>query len=489
MTGRFRVLTMAAVTTRIHKSTAVTLGLALLVVLGGCGGSSHATKEGTKTSGQITLKMETPDSPQASAEFFAKRVDQLTHGHLRVIQAADYSSADPANEVRLAAALRQGKVQMAYMPSRAWERDGGRVLGFRALQAPFLITSYPLLHQVATGPVARQLLASLRRENVVGLGLVPDELRRLLSRKPLFSAGDFQGARIRVVTSPTTERIFRALGAEPVTNLTADQVGPALAAGKLAAVETSMQAIANNSYNKQASYLAANLPVFAKTQTIAISKRTFGRLDSGDRKALEDAAAATAAQADPGTQERSELKAICTSGLRIAPVSAAGIESLQRAASPVYAQLESDASTKQAIGAIQQLKQQVPVAQSVVPSCAHGPATQPTSQRFPTGTFETKLTADDVVKAGFPANKAHWEALTFRKDGTWLDVWFHPRQADNPPGGGRYIVRGDTVKLTPAGPDTVKWSYFRGQLTFQIVSVPDSFAQFTYTAHPWRKIG
>jgi hypothetical protein len=110
------------------------------------------------------------------------------------------------------------------------------------------------------------------------------------------------------------------------------------------------------------------------------------------------------------------------------------------------------------------------------------------SHPFPTGTFETILTRADVVKAGFPPENAHWETLTFRKNGTWWDVWFHPRRADQPPGGGKYTVRGDTLTLTPAGPDVVKWSYFQGQLTFRIVSVPDAFAQFTYTAHPWRKI-
>jgi C4-dicarboxylate-binding protein DctP len=96
---------------------------------------------------------------------------------------------------------------------------------------------------VTTGPVGRELLASLSRNGLVGLGLVPDEMRRILARRPVLSASDFHGARIRVVTSPTSVRMFQALGAIPLTSFTSDQVGPALASGRLDGIETSTQSI------------------------------------------------------------------------------------------------------------------------------------------------------------------------------------------------------------------------------------------------------
>ena len=49
-----------------------------------------------------------------------------------------YSSADPANEARLAAALQNGVRDLTVLPSRAWESQG--VKTFRALQAPFLVS-------------------------------------------------------------------------------------------------------------------------------------------------------------------------------------------------------------------------------------------------------------------------------------------------------------------------------------------------------------
>jgi hypothetical protein len=109
------------------------------------------------------------------------------------------------------------------------------------------------------------------------------------------------------------------------------------------------------------------------------------------------------------------------------------------------------------------------------------------SARFPTGTFLQKITAADLHRAGLDLDDAHWERLTFRADGTWTDVWFHPRVAGQPPAGGRYVVRGDTLRLLGT-PDTVRWRYAAGKLTFSVVHVPDRLARLGYVAHPWQKI-
>ena len=105
---------------------------------------------------------------------------------------------------------------------------------------------------------------------------------------------------------------------------------------------------------------------------------------------------------------------------------------------------------------------------------------------FPQGTFETKITHADLRGTAFPSDNAHWETLSFH-NGTWRDVWFHPRRGDQPPAGGRYAVHGQELTLLPVR-DVVRWSYFRGQLRFRIVDVADSFGRFTYTVHPWRRI-
>ena len=584
-----------------HARTAAISALALTLGATGCFGGSGKTKVGGKQLRQVTLFMQTPDAPAADAEYFIQQVKERTNGRIRIVEGGnEYSSRDPDNEARLVRALRSGKEQMAYIPSRAWER-ASTVTSFRALQAPFLVTDYTLLRRITTGSIGASMLKSLGRIDVIGLGLVPDELRRPLGRKPLVSAAAFRDAKIRVVTSPTGVLVLRSLGAVPLTSFTSNQVGPALQSGRLDGVESSTKSIADNNYEAEARYLPANIALFAKTQTIAIRRDVFARLGEADQAVLRAAAAAAVAHANPAAEEQAEVEQLCTRGMRVVPASPDALASLRRAAQPAYAKLERDAATAAAIEGIQRLAEHERVAAlapcqgSATASSTGTPFPQgrfesmlteadfaragaqrdpnfpepwqitiehgrwrtnehpsfgghyilhgdeitfvierpadaageretvkwsyyrgeltlrivsvrdagarviytahrwkriggATPPRFPTGTFETKITSADLRGTPFPLENAHWETLTFRKDGTWRDVWLHPRRADQPPGEGHYTVRGDVITLVPANPDVLRWSYYRGLLTFKVISDPDAFGSFTYTVHPWRKI-
>ena len=256
---------------RAFGTAIVATGLAC--ALAACGSANDLNKEGTKIAARkVTLTMFSSEGPTTDTTYFDAQVAQRTHGQLRVVMEAGYSNANQANERRLAAALRENKVQMGYIPSRAWELDGRRVLDFRALQAPFLVTSYPLLRAVTTGGVAAQMLASLSRNGIVGLGLVPEELRLVLGRRPLVSASEFRGARLRVVASPTSVLVFRALGAIALTNITPRGTATDLSDGHIDGIESDPFNIANNSYVPDAMYLPSNVALFAKAETLVITE-------------------------------------------------------------------------------------------------------------------------------------------------------------------------------------------------------------------------
>jgi hypothetical protein len=122
---------------------------------------------------------------------------------------------------------------------------------------------------------------------------------------------------------------------------------------------------------------------------------------------------------------------------------------------------------------------------TLVTGCGGSAGTGKASGPFPKGTFKTTITREDLRGTPFPDSDAHVELLTFA-NGTWRDVWL-PRRADQPIAGGRLLVRGNEVTFVGPG-DRLTWSYYRGNLTFRIVGVADTFARFTYTVHPWHKI-
>ncbi len=473
--------------------------------LGACGSATALDKEGTNApSAPITLVMQTPDAPLPGPTYFAEQVSQRTHGQLTVVVVPGYNSCYPTNEMLLVKALVQGQAQMGYLPSRAWERVGQKVLSFRALQAPFLVNNYALLRAVVSGPVAEQMLTSLSADGLVGLGLVPMELRRPLGVHPLVSLADFRGARVRVIPSATSMQDLQALDAVPSPNWNCQQVGPALSAGQLQGIESSTLDIGNNSYNQQAKYLSGNVVLFAKTETITITKKTFDHLSPEDRAALVDAAAATVAEADPASEEQAERAQLCGAGLQIVDATPSQLSAMERATAPVYRELERDPATKKAILEIEALKAHDRGDVATLPSCNKAPAIgiPALTQAFPTGVYESVLSAAEMVKAGYAPQDAHTERLTF-KNGRWLDQWigrcipYQPGVAplaaaghgDCAPGSGTYTVKGDLIAFGPAAINFVfRWSYFRGQLTLQPDNRTAQINSFPFDAQPWTKV-
>jgi TRAP-type C4-dicarboxylate transport system substrate-binding protein len=464
------------------------LTLAAALVASGCFGGSGRTKAGAAAGETVVLTMETPDAPDSNAEFFIRQVQARTHGHIRIVEAgSDFGSCDPDNESRLVAALQAGNAQMAYIPSRAWERSSP-VRSFRALQAPLLVQNYPLLRRITTGPIGRAMLAELETIDLVGLGLVADELRRPLGVRPLSSADDFDDARIRIVNSPTSEMSMRALGSAPTTGLTCTEVPAALREGAVDGIETAPHPIESNDYVRAASYLTSDVPLFAKTQTIAIRRDIFDRLSPVDRAALRAGASATALHANPGAQETAEVRRLCENGLIIVSAGRAQRSVLRREADRGLAALRRDSTTRRFLAAIETAAAQEPNSISSLHPCnASAPASQ-TGTAFPEGQFTSPLTAEDFERGGatqeddFP----HPWAITIR-EGRWATN-------EEPSYGGRYFVHGDRVTFLIQRPpdsagvrETLQWSYFRARLSFRIIEVADAGSRVIYAAHPWTR--
>ena len=182
-----------------------TVALVLAVgLLAGCGSGAADKAGGSST--PVVLRLadsNNSDQPDTGAlEYFAAQVARRSGGNLRVrITYMAAGSATPYVEERTIAAVRAGRFDLGWIGARAWDEVG--VKSFRALQAPFLITSKRLLDRVVTSPLAGEMLDSLKAKNVVGVALVPDYLRHPAGMgRPLVSPADFDGARVRISAVP-----------------------------------------------------------------------------------------------------------------------------------------------------------------------------------------------------------------------------------------------------------------------------------------------
>ena len=124
------------------RLAAIAAGVALALGLVACGGDddNNAADTATTGGGGPTLNLAyvtTATHPYGLAVAdFAKKVDAT--GELTITTQASYPQAEP----QLLADVRSGVVDMATISSAIWDTAG--IDAFQALQAPFLITNYPL---------------------------------------------------------------------------------------------------------------------------------------------------------------------------------------------------------------------------------------------------------------------------------------------------------------------------------------------------------
>jgi TRAP-type C4-dicarboxylate transport system substrate-binding protein len=328
-----------------------------LAALPGCGGSLTTKAGGRERDRQATvLTMVVADGGQART-VFADGVRRLSHGTLRIeIRTANPSALGVSQlqaERRDIARVERGDIPMAWLPSRIWESEG--VASFRALWAPFVVTSHALLWKIVSSLVAREMLRGTEKRGVVGLALVPVDLRRVLGReRPLVSLAAFRGARVATY-SPTEAEVLRALGAIP--RLDVAPVDNSLRERRIDGVEAGAFYILVNGYAHTAPYVPANVVLFARTDVIAINKRAFDGLTPGQRASLREAARQTVrAQRHLGDTETQLLEGLCELGARFGVATKAQLAQLEEAERPVYDELARDPEVRGYLEQIQAIK-------------------------------------------------------------------------------------------------------------------------------------
>jgi TRAP-type transport system periplasmic protein len=492
--------------TLTHRVLGILAVSAVATGVAACG-SQRADKSGASVKSDVTLTLEMPDHGDKLGAAFAAAVARRSRGSVRVEIGRGYDGLLPANELHLARALEAGRTEIAYLPARAWSAAG--IPAFRALLAPFAVTTNETAQAVASGQIARDVLAALPR-SVVGLALVPAESRRVLAVQPPLSPADFRGLRLRVGDDPQSAAAFEALGATPVQGLPAREAITALRDRRIDGVESSPASILINEYWTDTRHLSA-YGVFPNFESIALSRAAWQRLSPAQREAVRTAAedAVKSARTIIAAQERAELAQLCAAGVRVAVPTAQQLKQLVEAARPAAAGLARDATAARVVAAIDHLPGAGPrpLAAPLPGACTHDgggdrPATAATPAAFPNGVYVTKVSSAQFHEAGAyaPKHLKDWTLTTRMHDGRWTQTvrpTFPDECADvpspaHPACRGTYRVNGDKVTVMwsqPRGvPERLKWSYFDGVLRFEPIDITDP-SELAIYGQPWRKVG
>jgi TRAP-type C4-dicarboxylate transport system substrate-binding protein len=447
---------------------------ALVLAVTGCAGSRANKAGGLQRERPVQLRLANVDSDPTNFDSpaYVEAVRRLSGGSIRIETTFGWRSDDPPSRAEKGTIddVRSGKVDLAIVAARAWDLVG--VKSFDALLAPFLVDSLELERRVLEGPPAERMLAGVRSLGLVGLALVPGQLRYPLGvTRALVTPADYVSATIGIRPSGIERATFAALGART-------SIYPCCTLAGLDGADLDLSTIATDHYEQQAHALTTNVAFWPRVLVIVMSRKAFDALTPAQRVILRRAgrAAVEPHLAELRTDPQGWLDNVCPgSGLRLVVASTAQRAALRRAVAPVYRELERARQTRDVIGQIRNLRRNAPPTDAV--RCARA-APVPVSASGPfDGRWQTSMTGKQLRHAGATRELAQllrgsW-ALRFehgRFDFRNRDAGAHAR--------GTFFVHGDRARfvfargvgLEGGKVAEVRWSIYNGRLSF--IAIP-----------------
>jgi TRAP-type C4-dicarboxylate transport system substrate-binding protein len=486
-------------TRRITRYALAAVLAASALTVAACSGSSGDKVGGAEKKEPVTLRLASITGDiQPQLKVFADEVARRSDRTLRIKFVPEWRGGDPDFERGTIEDVKAGKVDMAWVGARVFDRLGVR--SFQALLAPLLVDSYELESRVFESGIPTSMIDDVGKLGVVEIGVLPGQIQRLLGvGHPFLGPSDFEGQVIGGAENELAVRTFQALGA----SLEALPVGGSLE--NLDAAVLQLEAIWNNRYNKNAKYVGANVNLWPRPLVIFAGKKAFESLTPKQQAVLREAAnaAVPGALAAARAEDDNAALQLCRRGMTFSLASESELAELRTALEPLYKELGAAPETRSNLDAIMKLKSEVAVAADA-PACA---STEPeaTAGRIPDGTYETTVTETDYRKAGVSEkmganpgvfrmilDAGEWTFIGPIRDGKLLGEG-GARLDPAPEHGekGSYTVyRDEIVVENSVGEQVVaaRWSLKDGSLTFTDIECCGGNAGVLgviWASHPW----
>lgn len=222
----------------------------------------------------------------STAEKFAEKVKEGTKGAVTI-------SIRPASQLfnlrTSAEALQLGTLDLCWTDLGTlgnWQPQ----FGFVSL--PFLFNDYDHVKRVLYGPIGEQVRKDANQSlGIEILALGASGFRVFLSKKPISSAADLRGLRLRVPEVPTWVEMAKALGANP-TPIPAGEIYTALQTGVVDAFEAPADYILSTRNYEVAGFATRTHHIFTEGSMMA-SAQKMASLPASFQKVIRDAAVET----------------------------------------------------------------------------------------------------------------------------------------------------------------------------------------------------
>lgn len=152
------------------------------------------------------------DNPQTrGAAYFKSEVERLSGGRMTVTL---YPGSQLGPDLQVLSGLRAGAIEAQLTTTSLL---GGIDRAFNVYDVPFLFRDFRELYAVSDGEPGRRMREIGQAQGFIVLNLHSGAWRNLTNRtRPVASARDIQGLKLRTLQSPVFIEFWKALGANPV---------------------------------------------------------------------------------------------------------------------------------------------------------------------------------------------------------------------------------------------------------------------------------
>ncbi|MGU3493942.1 TRAP transporter substrate-binding protein [Xanthobacteraceae bacterium A53D] len=163
----------------------------------------------------------------------------------------------------------------------------GLVKEYAIFDFPFLFSNEKEADAVVDGPVGQLLLAKLSEKGLVGLCFFENGFRNVTnSKRPITTAADVEGLKIRTMQNPVYLDAFKTLGANAVP-MPWPEVYTALESGAIDAQENPFGIIAVNKLNEVQKYISVTKHAYSPW-AVMMSKKLWDKLSPDEQKIFMD---------------------------------------------------------------------------------------------------------------------------------------------------------------------------------------------------------
>ena len=279
---------------------------------------------------QLGTTVNEQDSFQVAAEKFAELVAERTNGEYKI---EIYPNGTLGGESEMLDSMSMGMLDMGIITSGPFvnfSEDMG------VLDMPFLFASNEEAYKVLDGEIGKELLATLEDAGLKGLAYAERGFRNVTnSVRPVTSAADLAGLKLRVMENEVYTATFKALSVNAVPMAWSEAL-TAMQQGTIEGEENPINVIYSYGlWDYGQKYVTLDRHSYA-TAIITMSLDKFNELDEATQQIFVEAAqeAAEYERAWVADQEAGQLETIKSNGVEV--VEEPDVDSFREAVQPVY---------------------------------------------------------------------------------------------------------------------------------------------------------